>query len=811
MYKFKLLIFIFFVVFASICFGQYNTATINNIIDPNEYGTGNVNMYPSGAAQWYITWDANFVYLSIQNANETEAAIVYFDVNPIIPINGGANANGNLNGLPGYDNLTPRLPFRADAAIYVKNNWRSLLIANGTGGWTVVSAGASGLSGFGDDYLNGYYSSHDNFNGAGGDDRREMKIAWSALTAGGAIPASFCINGYIAYTCGNTCGGMYASMPAENPAGSLPLNSTPNLVRYFGIGTTTNGAATPPFSRNSYTYINGGSNTITNFGFISVWDFTMNTPGDTIVRSITTGGDWYIGGSLIVNRGAIYFGPVGGINYGESFVNNVRVYTRGTLDLDYTNRPLRVSGDMELIDYNNATDSVVFELSQTAGGDLWLYGNLRDSTKAKGVGGKTYRGFGPRDRQVWFRGNTQQNIFSYTNDLTFDYVRIENGAHVNLVTGKISEYKQLDLINGHIILNNNNWIMENANAVINFVSANSYVVTNGTGYLWQKQLGVGGKTGNVLFPIGNSISSYRPCTVNNTSGGLQDSVKARVIDGAFISGTTGAAITTAFVNKTWLIEKSTNANCTYTLQYQLPDELPAFDRNFCSMMYQSAGIYTNTGPFGANALGANPYTVSQANITVTDTFSIASVNPLPLKWLSFTATKHFDNVFLNWKVNDESTCTHYEIERSTDAQNFLSIGLQNATSGNPNFVAEYNFTDYQFSQIQNDVVFYRIKQWNTNGSFSYSQIRFLHKKENDDFLALEGYNGDMPVINIHTTTNHKAQLFIIDSKGALVLNKKIEITQGDNILKVENDLAPGIYTIHVYAALLNLYLRIYVK
>ena len=69
----------------------------------------------------------------------------------------------------------------------------------------------------------------------------------------------------------------------------------------------------------------------------------------------------------------------------------------------------------------------------------------------------------------------------------------------------------------------------------------------------------------------------------------------------------------------------------------------------------------------------------------------------------------------------------------------------------------------------------------------------------------------MPVINIHTTTNHKAQLFIIDSKGALVLNKKIEITQGDNILKVENDLAPGIYTIHVYAALLNLYLRIYVK
>ena len=47
---------------------------------------------------------------------------------------------------------------------------------------------------------------------------------------------------------------------------------------------------------------------------------------------------------------------------------------------------------------------------------------------------------------------------------------------------------------------------------------------------------------------------------------------------------------------------------------------------------------------------------------------------LPISWLSFTAQKINDAVQLQWKVNGEINNDHYEVEKSTDGNNFNSIG-----------------------------------------------------------------------------------------------------------------------------------------
>jgi hypothetical protein len=54
----------------------------------------------------------------INNANQSEPVSIYLDVDPIVPVNGGANANGTLVGL-NYDGYStrPNLPFRADICI----------------------------------------------------------------------------------------------------------------------------------------------------------------------------------------------------------------------------------------------------------------------------------------------------------------------------------------------------------------------------------------------------------------------------------------------------------------------------------------------------------------------------------------------------------------------------------------------------------------------------------------------------------------------------------------------------------------------
>ncbi|HYE95838.1 MAG TPA: T9SS type A sorting domain-containing protein [Rubricoccaceae bacterium] len=363
---------------------QFNTPSINCDIGADEYGTGNANTYVSGGATWYMTWDDTYLYLSIQNANETEAGIVYLDLDPILPVNGGGTGNGNTTGLPGYDGLTPDLPFRADAAIYFKNDYRELRRRGGAGSWTTVNAGNNGLGGGSDDYADGHYCSHTRGNGPNGDDDRELRISWSRLTGGGSRPAAFNWNGYLAYA-----NGIYGQVPVENPSGTLGSGATPDFVRYFTVSNTGNGVSTNPFSRNSYTHIGGN---VAGFGAIAVYDFTMNTAGFTITRNTTTGGDWTIAHDLVVADGTVHFGASGGASYGATTVGNLKLAgdasftlaANGTLEMGYTNQPLVVLDSLLTFDIGDGTSGCggsdfrepnVF-LSNDPGGDIEVEGEL---------------------------------------------------------------------------------------------------------------------------------------------------------------------------------------------------------------------------------------------------------------------------------------------------------------------------------------------------------------------------------------------------------------------------------------------------
>src|SRR5213076_2563920 len=53
----------------------------------------------------------------------------------------------------------------------------------------------------------------------------------------------------------------------------------------------------------------------------------------------------------------------------------------------------------------------------------------------------------------------------------------------------------------------------------------NYIITNGTGKLRQS---VSASSGNLLFPVGSSVSSYTPATLNNT--GATDNFSVSVKD-----------------------------------------------------------------------------------------------------------------------------------------------------------------------------------------------------------------------------------------------------------------------------------------
>jgi glycosidase len=210
---------------------SFATPSTNGVIGANEYGvhTDGQNRKSSDTGQdWYMTWDDTNLYVGITNANVFESAVIYIDRNPVSPVNGGSNADGNLAGF-NYDNTNfAALPFRADIVAYVKQDYREFRTANGSGGW-------SGSTSF----FGAYASGPGNV--------REFSIPWSAITGGGSRPASFNFFGYLT----SPGGYVYGQVPTENPGAFIGTSAT--YTRYYTVLNTANGTSTKPFSINSNT------------------------------------------------------------------------------------------------------------------------------------------------------------------------------------------------------------------------------------------------------------------------------------------------------------------------------------------------------------------------------------------------------------------------------------------------------------------------------------------------------------------------------------------------------------------------------
>ena len=147
---------------------QYFTPTIDGVISANEYGnhTNGVNQQTNSTTTWYMTWDANNLYLAYTGSNITEGGVLYLDHNPIIPVNGGTDAEGSTTGYATYDRNQMMQPFRSDFALYFKDSYHEYRHADGAGYWGAQTANSLSMA----------------FNG--GTLTLEIAIPWNVVTNG---------------------------------------------------------------------------------------------------------------------------------------------------------------------------------------------------------------------------------------------------------------------------------------------------------------------------------------------------------------------------------------------------------------------------------------------------------------------------------------------------------------------------------------------------------------------------------------------------------------------------------------------------
>jgi hypothetical protein len=102
--------------------------------------------------------------------------------------------------------------------------------------------------------------------------------------------------------------------------------------------------------------------------------------------------------------------------------------------------------------------------------------------------------------------------------------------------------------------------------------------------------------------------------------------------------------------------------------------------------------------------------------------TLADPAPLPLTWLSFTATaQNNSQSLLQWATAQEQNTKDFYIEHSTDGINWVTIGSLPA-AGNSNSNRHYN---YVHTNPVNGLNYYRIKQTDIDNRYSYSPVRTL--------------------------------------------------------------------------------------
>jgi hypothetical protein len=134
------------------------------------------------------------------------------------------------------------------------------------------------------------------------------------------------------------------------------------------------------------------------------------------------------------------------------------------------------------------------------------------------------------------------------------------------------------------------------------------------------------------------------------------------------------------------------------------------------------------GGGGQPACNADPdcHWTNNGTVTVVGNYSgnglCAGILPVELIFLS-TETSENGNV-ITWQTGSEINNDYFEIERSFDAKSFETIAIKNG-AGNSTTILNYSFVDTNSPKSNSTNVYYRLKQVDFDGAFTYSPISVI--------------------------------------------------------------------------------------
>jgi hypothetical protein len=187
---------------------------------------------------------------------------------------------------------------------------------------------------------------------------------------------------------------------------------------------------------------------------------------------------------------------------------------------------------------------------------------------------------------------------------------------------------------------------------------------------------------------------------------------------------------------------------------------------------------------------------------IADTSAISTYS-LPVSLLSFTAARSANDIVLNWKTASETNNDHFTIERSPDNKTFETLGSVKG-AGNSSKTIDYRYSDKNGTGLfrQHNVIYYRIKQVDADGRFSYSNSVAV-MNENTELFEIIGVNpnpvSEQSVLIYLSSSEEPVTIRIMDAFGKVISEQKVLSVIGLNRvdLGLSGNLGAGVYVASV--------------
>jgi hypothetical protein len=198
------------------------------------------------------------------------------------------------------------------------------------------------------------------------------------------------------------------------------------------------------------------------------------------------------------------------------------------------------------------------------------------------------------------------------------------------------------------------------------------------------------------LPVGAAITGIEVTVERSDASGLTSDYRIRIVKGGVIGAT----------------EMSVGA------AYGATDSYGIYGSPFDSWGETWTEADVNAADFGV-AIAAQRNAAGGSSAAVIDQvlITIYYAATLPVKIVNFSASKKSNYIETQWVTEEESNISHYQIQKSTNGTDFVTIGKVDSRNQNARTIYSYNDT-----KPVNGLAYYRLKSVEIDGKSELSKI-----------------------------------------------------------------------------------------